>query len=206
MPYRIDQIDSTYPVAGVDNESQGFRDNFSAIKDSLSQAQQDIVGLQSTRVDRTDEETNFNNNTIKNINLGNVSYDSFLLTGLTNNNVEGQPVDYSNGSYQSLSISSGTTEINPQLLSFENWPELGRYAVIRVQVNSQTGPEQFFKFVYPPAVSFFYDSSWPRVDDEIQTVLSITGTNKTKVFEFWTVNSGQNIFARYLGEFEQVLS
>ena len=26
-------IDDTYPVAGIDNDSQGFRDNFNIIKD-----------------------------------------------------------------------------------------------------------------------------------------------------------------------------
>ena len=29
-------IDAEFPVAGQDNDTQGFRDNFSTIKDSLS--------------------------------------------------------------------------------------------------------------------------------------------------------------------------
>ena len=32
----INAIDQTYPVAGQDNDSQGFRDNFSNIKTSLT--------------------------------------------------------------------------------------------------------------------------------------------------------------------------
>jgi hypothetical protein len=34
MPYRVTEIDAQFPVAGIDNESQGFRDNFASIKDS----------------------------------------------------------------------------------------------------------------------------------------------------------------------------
>jgi hypothetical protein len=35
------QIDETYPKAGQDNNSQGFRDNFTYIKDSLVVAASD---------------------------------------------------------------------------------------------------------------------------------------------------------------------
>ena len=37
-----DTIDATYPVAGVDNDTQGFRDNFSIIKTGLSTAGSEI--------------------------------------------------------------------------------------------------------------------------------------------------------------------
>jgi hypothetical protein len=42
----IGDINATYPVAGVDNDSQGFRDNFSAIKSGLTAAKNDIETLQ----------------------------------------------------------------------------------------------------------------------------------------------------------------
>ena len=32
-------IDGTYPVAGVDNDTQGFRDNFTVIKTGLATAE-----------------------------------------------------------------------------------------------------------------------------------------------------------------------
>ena len=35
-------IDGAYPKAGQDNSSQGFRDNFSAIKDNFTEAKNDI--------------------------------------------------------------------------------------------------------------------------------------------------------------------
>ena len=40
-------IDESYPVAGQDNNSQGFRDNFNAIKTALNTAKGEIDTLQS---------------------------------------------------------------------------------------------------------------------------------------------------------------
>ena len=39
-------IDGTYPVAGVDNDTQGFRDNFTIIKTGLAEANSEIGALQ----------------------------------------------------------------------------------------------------------------------------------------------------------------
>ena len=39
-------IDSTYPIAGVDNDSQGFRSNFTNIKNNLGHAKNEIEDLQ----------------------------------------------------------------------------------------------------------------------------------------------------------------
>ena len=40
-------IDGTYPIAGQDNDSQGFRDNFTNIKTNLQYAKQELEDLQS---------------------------------------------------------------------------------------------------------------------------------------------------------------
>lgn len=206
MPYNINEIDELFPVAGVDNESQGFRDNFANIKQSLAQAKTDIENLQSNSLDKTDAESDLGSNTIKNVNIGNVSYDAFSLTGVNNNALEGQPVDYQNGPYQSFALNkTGSSPSNPQVLKFENWPEIGRYGVIRIQINSQLGGTQYFSFVYPSGLNFFYDNSWPRTGGDVDTVLSITSTD-AKIFEFWTTDAGNNIFARYIGEYELVAS
>ena len=41
-----DTIDDTYPVAGQDNNSQGFRDNFNIIKTNFTSAKSEIETLQ----------------------------------------------------------------------------------------------------------------------------------------------------------------
>ena len=40
-------INITYPIAGQDNDTQGFRDNFSGIKNNFSVAQSEISALQA---------------------------------------------------------------------------------------------------------------------------------------------------------------
>ena len=41
-------IDAAYPVAGQDNDSQGFRDNFSTIKSNFVASKTEIEAIQST--------------------------------------------------------------------------------------------------------------------------------------------------------------
>ena len=52
-------INGTFPIAGQDNSSQGFRDNFTAIKTNFTQAKTEIEYLQDNRAS-TDANTSFN--------------------------------------------------------------------------------------------------------------------------------------------------
>lgn len=52
-------IDAAYPVAGVDNDTQGFRDNFSIIKNNFAAAYTEITDLQTNGA-RLDSENTFN--------------------------------------------------------------------------------------------------------------------------------------------------
>lgn len=53
-------ISGTYPIAGQDNDSQGFRDNFTNIKNNLTVAQLEITTLQATGVTSQIAITNLN--------------------------------------------------------------------------------------------------------------------------------------------------
>lgn len=65
-----DTIDEDFPVADQDNDSQGFRDNFSVIKNSLSIAASEISDLQanSARLG-PDENNDFQGGIISNVQL-----------------------------------------------------------------------------------------------------------------------------------------
>ena len=58
-----DNIDPEFPVAGQDNNSQGFRDNFLYIKEGLESASADITNLQVNGA-RLDDDNNFQNKLI----------------------------------------------------------------------------------------------------------------------------------------------
>ena len=42
-------VDGTYPKAGQDNSSQGFRDNFTATQNNFTQAKTEIEALQTNK-------------------------------------------------------------------------------------------------------------------------------------------------------------
>ena len=42
-------IDPTYPKAGQDNSSQGFRDNFNSIKNNFTEAKTEIETMQTNK-------------------------------------------------------------------------------------------------------------------------------------------------------------
>ena len=64
----VTNIDADFPVAGVDNDSQGFRDNFANIKTNLETASSEITALQNG-VARVDGDNDFNGNIIEDANI-----------------------------------------------------------------------------------------------------------------------------------------
>lgn len=61
-------IDENFPVAGQDNDSQGFRDNFSVIKTALTTTNTELNGLKNNTA-KLNAENDFDGNKITNANL-----------------------------------------------------------------------------------------------------------------------------------------
>lgn len=118
-------IDATYPVAGQDNNSQGFRDNFGAIKTGLGQASTEITALQQNAA-FLNAANNFGGNTITNA-VYNQFYGTFLSLGTVSSN---QDINLQNGPFQSVYLANNVT------LTFRNWPASGSYAAVRLFVYS----------------------------------------------------------------------
>jgi hypothetical protein len=189
MTYRETQIDEAFPVAGVDNESQGFRDNFSAIKDTLIQAKGDIEDLQASRLDISSPETDLSGNTVSNVNLKGASYE-FNAGG---NVITGQNVSFTAGTYHVYTLAATSPDVeSPIELTFSDLPASDTLAVIRVHLYGN-GTEQFFSFNTESIGDFYVATGWPT--------LSVTSASVPKIFEFWTYDGGNNVFARYLGNF-----
>lgn len=104
-------IDATYPVAGQDNDSQGFRDNFAAIKTALQYANSEITDLQNNGA-VLNADNNFAGNQLYNAEF---KYNS--QTVYAHGTVTGSiSIDWHNGQVQTLTTSGNIT------LSFTNWP------------------------------------------------------------------------------------
>ena len=56
-------VDGTFPTAGQDNSSQGFRDNFSAILTNFTEAKSEIEDLQTNKAS-LNQSSNFANNEV----------------------------------------------------------------------------------------------------------------------------------------------
>jgi len=105
-------INENFPVAGQDNDTQVFRDNFDTIKTSLQTAQSEITDLQ-TNVARTDLDNDFNWK-IQNRAVFQNTYEAKFDGGTVTTPLV---VDYENGSYQIFRFGANTT------VEFLNFPD-----------------------------------------------------------------------------------
>lgn len=123
-------IDGSYPVAGQDNNSQGFRDNFTNIKVNFQDAAAEITDLQNkvilkAALDGTTLDNNFNDAL-----LIAAQIQDFAAAKVAISNTSGViAVNYSTGHYQTITTSGS---IN---LSFTNFPGTGIYGYIKLQLN-----------------------------------------------------------------------
>ena len=97
-------IDATFPVAGQDNDSQGFRDNFSQIKTQLDTASSEITTIQTNQA-VTNATTNFNGHDIQNAILIDVGQ-KVVAKGTVSGS---QTIDFSAGPIQTITTSGALT-------------------------------------------------------------------------------------------------
>lgn len=135
-------IDGSYPIAGKDNDSQGFRDNFTLIKAGLGAANQEITTLQSNSVLSADLVTNgpvtnnLNGSTIDN-GFYNRFYGNAFVSTVTSSpgqTLVNQDIDLSKGSLHVYRLTCNTA------FRFINWPNTGKYASVRIHLWSATSP------------------------------------------------------------------
>ena len=145
----INAINVLYPVAGADNNSQGFRDNFSNIANALGSAKSDINELQLNSV-RTDQTNNFNSSIIQQAQFQDCSVTLYDGTGVVETgNVM---VDYTNGSYQKFSISGGTHNF-----SVTNWPGTDQSASMLLAVTTASISNTYINFTDPNVTNLSSD-------------------------------------------------
>jgi len=181
-------IDEFFPIAGQDNDSQGFRDNFNIIKNSLSTAKTEITSLQDNSADTT-QTNNFNNNVIMNANL--LSTTEFVYT--VQNATEQTNIYWNNGNYQVIQAG------NDILITLSGWPTdiygndgIDRLAKLRLAISGD-GNARTITFNDASGRSIRVPSTWP-------TPFQVTNTDRPKIVDFWTTDA-LVLYADYVGEF-----
>ena len=119
-------ISEQFPVAGQDNPSQGFRDNFTAIQNNFSTAQSEITNLQDNTA-KLNANNNFQSNELSNalmINNKIKIFDGGVVSS-------SQDINISNGHYQKFTVSALIT------LTFNEWASVnGQMDVVYVELKS----------------------------------------------------------------------
>jgi hypothetical protein len=120
-------IDTAYPVAGQDNNTQGFRDNFTNIRNNFVSAAAEITTLQNTSAVKGSSVVNdFAGGIIYDARIQDLSASAVNLGSQTGT----VDINYAAGHYQQMST-SGSITIN---LIDSSLPPSGRYGFIRLEI------------------------------------------------------------------------
>jgi len=184
-------IDGTYPIAGQDNNSQGFRDNFTNTVNNFTFAAAELTDLQQNAVlkaalgsvGQTGTPTNDLNyaylthaqlkGTVETKNaIGNVTSGSFN-------------VDWATGHFQTVEL-VGTSAT----LAFpSNWPATNLYTKLRLQVNTYAN---VCALTLPTSVSTNISSIQGATFNSPNWSISLPA-GEVYVFEFTTWNNGATV-------------
>jgi hypothetical protein len=188
-------ISTTYPVAGQDNDSQGFRDNFTAIQAALTSAQTEITTLQTNAV----RVASFGNDDtfvgITNL-LGTTLHDGiyYQLNGKFFNNgtvAASTNINLNNGPIQQVTLGGNA------VLTFTNWPSNNQYAVVRIMLVG--GISTYVSTLATSGGGTFRTASGWSGGTTPPTVSVANG--KIEVIEAWTVNAGATVYLKNIGEY-----
>lgn len=121
----IQAINVAFPVAGEDNDSQGFRDNYANIKNSLTALKNEVDGIQTGGA-FTDQTNDFQQNIIQNAQLQSVGY---VISKHQVGAIGGdQVIDFAEGNYQVWKITSATN------FTFANFPDITTHAPLQLEL------------------------------------------------------------------------
>ena len=124
-------IDGTYPVAGQDNNSQGFRDNFTNTKTNFQYAANEITDLQNKAVLKAALTGTTLDNNMAGSPLSAANISDFSAVAAIIGTVSGTvTIDYTAGHYQTVTITSGSYIS----LAFTNFPAAGNFGIVRVAI------------------------------------------------------------------------
>ena len=176
------QIDSTFPIAGRDNNSQGFRDNFDNIKSGMTNMVSALTGL-NTRTPKLDENNNFNGQLLENAEIRQI-YGAVLNNGTTPTS---EFLDVRESQYFVYRVAGDIT------LTFSQWPATDKFAKIYIDVKSDGTARDLD----------FNTTSGTVVPENSLTLPFNLGANENirYMFEAWTINGGNTVFVKLVGEF-----
>ena len=175
-------VDGTYPKAGQDNSSQGFRDNFSSIKNNFTEATTEIEALQTDKAS-LNASSDFSDNEVTRAKFKDTSQ-TIYAHGTAGGSIT---LNHVNGHYQTITSNAAIT------LSFTNWPgssSVGRI-ILAITYGATAHP-----VTIPTSVLVADDVS--RGDGSSNTIPA-PNTGRY-LYEFLTTDAGTTILMHQLGK------
>jgi hypothetical protein len=175
-------IDATYPKAGQDNSSQGFRDNFNGIKNNFTYAKSEIENLQTNKAN-LNASNDFTDNDVTRARFKDTSETVYSHGTVSSGTVT---LNHENGHYQTLTVTADTT------FSFLNFPPSGALGRIILDIT-----------VSPGATNLVFPSAVIKADN----VTGSDGTSDTiapglgrALYEFMSPDGGTTVLMHQLGK------
>jgi hypothetical protein len=183
-------INENFPVAGQDNDTQEFRDNFANIKSALNTAHTEITDLQDN-VARRDGSNDFNGNILENAILINNREKMFNGQEIEVSPPAAFTIDFQNGSYQVYTVKSPSI-----IFDFLNFPATGNsLGKVTLELYSNDGT--------PKTVNFSLSGSGANnIKKATGTTvpLTVASSSDPVIIEIWR-HSTANFYMANLGSF-----
>ena len=181
-------IDAAFPVAGQDNNSQGFRDNFLITKTGLSQAATEISALQLNTA-KLNVSNDFAGNIIQNA-VTKKLYGAVatILEAATAN------LDVSTGDYHRITLSDANIT-----LTLTNWPtQDNRFAKVRIHLENLKVTSHTVTFATNVLATVSDDDSGKFTSHAITVPAGATVIVDAWKYDYGT---GSKMYIGYVGEF-----
>jgi len=197
----VTNIDENYPIAGIDNDSQGFRDNFTVIKTNLTTAEQEISTLQTNRA-RTDADNNHVGNKIIDAEFDATTKLTSQFADTTNT----YTADFGVGMVHSVTL---TNPAGTPTVSFQGWPSNGRYAEMRLFLTiTKSVPVDTTCTLNATSYKVYGDliPTGPTASDGAANFFSSNNfthpcDGSTVVIDIFTFDFGSTLYFKYIGTF-----
>lgn len=190
-------INENFPVAGQDNDTQVFRDNFNTIKISLREAKTEVEDLQDNTA-RLNNDNNFGLNIIQNALLQNNRTQKFDGGAVT---ASPTTVDHQNGSYQIYRVGAALS------LDFLNFPGDPVFTTELTPIGLGKVILELYSDGDPRVLSFavsggtvIKSNGFPGFPAGGSPTVTLTSATNPIFVEVWR-HSQAVIFMRYLGQF-----
>jgi hypothetical protein len=183
-------IDGTYPIAGQDNDSQGFRNNFTNIRNNLTFASLEITELQQKAILKSAIAGETLNNDMNNTPLVGAQIREFTETLRDIGPQSGTiTVNWSDAHFQLLEITGNTT------VTLGGWPTSGFYSsmVLDVTPTVDNAYLTLAGFTNPSALV-----NATNIQSFSGNTIPLTTGNVSYRFEFSTYDGGTTISVRDL--------